>query len=74
MFKQACTFCKVVGAVAIIGALNWGLVGVAGFNFVDYFLGAGSMAARTVYAVIGLSGLVLLASFFTTCPKCKGGE
>lgn len=71
MLKQACLLCKVVGAVAIIGALNWGLIGVAGVNVVDHFLGAGSTAARVVYSVIGLSGIALLVSFFTVCPYCK---
>ena len=71
MLKQACLFCKIVGAIAIIGALNWGLVGVANFNLIDQVLGAGSVASRIVYSVIGLSGLALLASFFMVCPICK---
>lgn len=71
MLKQACFLCKIVGAIAIVGALNWGLVGVAGFNLVDHFLGAGSLASRIVYDVIGLSGVALLISFFTVCPMCK---
>lgn len=71
MLKQACMFCKIVGAVAIIGALNWGLVGVANFNLVDYIFGPGSVAARLIYSVVGLSGLALLASYFMVCPLCK---
>lgn len=71
MLKQACGFCKVVGAIAIVGALNWGLVGLVGFNLVDYLLGAGSIASRIVYGVVGLSGLALLSSYFMDCPYCK---
>ncbi len=71
MLKQACVFCKIVGAIAIIGALNWGLVGIANINLVDYLLGVGSIASRIVYAVIGLSGVALLTSYFMTCPLCK---
>lgn len=71
MLKQACMLCKVVGAIAIIGALNWGLIGVANVNLIDHILGAGSVAARIVYSLIGLSGLALLASFFMVCPACK---
>ena len=74
MLKQACVFCKVVGAVAIVGALNWGLVGVLDFNLVDYLLGAGSVAARVVYGLVGLSGLALLSSYFMVCPYCKKVE
>lgn len=71
MLKRSCIYCKVVGAIAILGALNWGLVGVADYNVVDHLLGAGSAAARVVYIVIGLSGLALLASYFMMCPRCK---
>lgn len=71
MLKQSCLFCKIVGAIAIIGALNWGLIGVAEFNLVDHLLGAGSVASRVVYSLVGLSGLALLASYFMTCAGCK---
>lgn len=71
MLKQACMFCKIVGALAIIGALNWGLVGIAQFNLVDYVFGAGSVASRIIYTLVGLSGVALLTSFFMVCPQCK---
>ena len=71
MLKQACIFCKIVGFIAIVGALNWGSIGVFGFNFVEYFLGVGTMATHIVYSIVGLSGLALLASFFVTCPFCN---
>ena len=71
MLKQACPLCKVVGILAIIGALNWGLIGLNGTNLVDQIVGAGSTAARVIYILVGISGLLLLLSFFTVCPKCK---
>ena len=74
MFKQQpCLFCNIVIAIAIIGALNWGLVGVADFNLVDSIFGAGSIASRIVYSLVGLSGLALLASYFVDCPLCNKG-
>ena len=71
MLKKACSLCKVVGAIAIIGAINWGLVGVANVNLVDSILGSGSALSRIVYGLVGLSGLALLASYFMVCPACK---
>ena len=71
MLKQACMCCKVVGAIAIIGALNWGLIGVANINLIDDVFGVGSVASHVVYSVIGLSGIALLTSYFTVCPLCK---
>ena len=71
MLKQACVFCKIVGAIAIIGCLNWGLVGIANLNLVEQIFGIGSAITRVVYALVGLSGLALLVSFFVVCPACK---
>lgn len=46
--------------LTIIGALNWGLVGMRGFDLVAYIFGASSTIARIVYGLVGLSGLYLL--------------
>ena len=70
MLKQACFFCKIVGLIAIIGAINWGLVGLLNVNLVENLLGQ-TMATRIVYGLVGLSGIALLVSFFTVCPACK---
>ncbi|HZH04038.1 MAG TPA: DUF378 domain-containing protein [Myxococcaceae bacterium] len=56
------TLSKVILAVAIIGAINWGLVGFFNFNLVDAVLGGGSReetsgGSRFVYALVGLAGL-----------------
>lgn len=71
MFKQACVPCKIVGAIAIIGALNWGLIGLTGNNMVEQFFGAGTLLTKATYILVGLSGIMLTLSFFVVCPKCK---
>lgn len=45
--------------LVIIGALNWGLVGLFKFNLVRAILGRGS-PARIVYVLVGLSGLYVI--------------
>ena len=70
MLKQACGLCKVVGAIAILGALNLGIAGVTGNNIAEQVLGTGG-ALRIFYILVGLSGLGLLVSFFTFCPMRK---
>lgn len=40
----------------IIGALNWGLIGLFKFNLVKAVLGE-RLSARIVYSLVGLSGL-----------------
>jgi uncharacterized membrane protein YuzA (DUF378 family) len=71
MLKQACTFCKVVGLIAILGALNWVAVGFFNTNFVEQIFGVGTTLTKSVYALVGLSGLALFASYFMVCPACK---
>lgn len=71
MLKQACLLCKIVGAFAIAGALNWGLVGLLNLNLVERFFGVGTGLTRAIYLLIGISGIPLLLSYFTVCPACK---
>ena len=46
-----------VGWILVIGALNWGLVGLLNLNLVESLLGMGSMLTKGVYVVVGLAGL-----------------
>ncbi len=46
--------------IAIIGAINWGLIGLFGFNLVAALFGSMSLLSRIVYSLVGLSGLYLI--------------
>ncbi len=50
--------------ITIIGAVNWGLVGIFNFNLVSFLFGQMTWLARIVYTLVGLSGLYLI-SFYT---------
>ena len=41
----------------IIGAINWGLVGLFNFNLVDTIFGTMSVISRIIYILVGISGL-----------------
>lgn len=71
MSKQSCIVCKAVSIIAVIGALNWGLVGVFGFNLVETIFGAGTALTRIVYGIVGISGLLLLGGLLGLCPCTK---
>jgi uncharacterized membrane protein YuzA (DUF378 family) len=45
----------------IVGALNWGLVGIFGFNLVSWLFGPMSIISRIVYILVGLSGIFGIA-------------
>lgn len=66
-----CLICKIVGLLAAIGAINWGLVAF-GHNLVSKLLGAGTQAERIVYIVVGVAGVMKLGSLFNLCPCTKG--
>jgi uncharacterized membrane protein YuzA (DUF378 family) len=53
-----------------IGGLNWGLVGLGGWNLVDMIFGAGSIVARIVYILVGLATLVLIFTHKKDCKCC----
>ena len=41
----------------IIGAINWGLIGLFKFNLVDAIFGSMSLITRIIYTLVGVSGL-----------------
>jgi uncharacterized membrane protein YuzA (DUF378 family) len=43
--------------LVIIGGLNWGLIGLFGFNLVDALFGVGSAISRIIYILVGLAAL-----------------
>ena len=51
-------------ALVIIGAINWGLIGLFNFNLVDTLFGVGSALSRIVYSLVGISGLWTIRLFF----------
>jgi len=46
----------------IIGGLNWGLVGLFGYNLVEAIFGDMSLLSRMVYNLVGLSALYIAAA------------
>lgn len=48
--------------LVVIGAVNWGLVGLAQFDLVAFLFGGQSaIISRAVYSLVGLAGVVVLA-------------
>lgn len=43
--------------LVLVGALNWGLVGIANFDLVSAIMGAGSVLAKIVYSLVGISAV-----------------
>ena len=50
--------------LTIIGAINWGLIGLFDFNLVATLFGADSIIPRIVYTLVGITGLINLGLLF----------
>jgi uncharacterized membrane protein YuzA (DUF378 family) len=50
--------------LVIIGAINWGLVGLFSWNLVEAIFGGAPVLVRIIYILVGLSGLWQLMPLF----------
>lgn len=57
---------KIALVLVIIGAINWGLIGIFNFNLVDTIFGTMSIISRIIYILVGLSGLWCIKALFTS--------
>ena len=56
---------KIALLLAIIGGLNWGSIGIFGFDIVAFlFGGASSAMSRVVYTIVGLSAVWCISLLF----------
>ena len=52
------TLQKVALVITIIGAINWGLIGILNIDLVALLFGAESFFTRVVYTLVAICGLV----------------
>lgn len=56
---------KIALIIAIIGCLNWGLVGLFSFDLVAWIAGGpASILARIIYVVVALAGIYCISLLF----------
>ena len=48
---------KIALILIVIGAINWGLIGIFNFNLVEFIFGNMTVPSRIIYALVGISGL-----------------
>lgn len=58
-------FMRIALALVIIGALNWGLIGLFNFDLVaTLFGGQNTLLSKIIYTIVGLSGLASIVLLF----------
>ena len=59
------TLQRICLVLTIIGALNWGLIGLFDFNLVATIFGDNTTLTRIVYSLVGIAGLINIYLLFT---------
>ena len=66
---------KIALALSILGALNWGLVGLFSFDLVAWLCGgAATVVARIIYVIIALAGIWCISLLFMNDEEMEGAH
>ncbi len=56
---------KVALLLTIIGAINWGSIGIFGFDIVGFFFGGqDALFSRIIFTLVGIAGLWCITLLF----------
>ncbi len=72
VLKKGCMGHKIAACLVLVGALNWGLVGLFDFNLVMKLFGSWAWLERLVYILVGLAAVLELVG--CRCKACKAGK
>ncbi len=63
---------KIALLLAIIGGVNWGLIGLFRFDLVAWiFGGQGALLSRVIYSLVGLAAIWCISLLFRDTECCK---
>lgn len=57
-------------ALVVVGALNWGLVGLLNFNLVNVVFGSMGLE-NIIYILVGASAVVVILGHKKDCKTCS---
>lgn len=60
---------KISFILVIIGAINWGLVGLLNFNLIHFIFTFSDLIARTIYILVGLGGINVIRFMYCLNKK-----
>jgi len=55
------TLQKICLGLTIVGAINWGFVGLFDFNLVSALFGVDTLMTSLIYTLVGLCGIINIA-------------
>ena len=65
------TLQKVLLVITIIGAVNWGLIGLLDFDLVAMIFSEATLFSRIIYTLVGVCGLVNIGILFNHLEPTK---
>lgn len=68
MLNKMCPVHKAAWVLVLVGALNWGAIGLFGINLVDRLLGSVPMLEKIVYILVGASAVAVM--LMHRCKMC----
>jgi len=63
------TLQKMALCLTIIGAINWGLIGLLEFDLVAALFGSMTVLTRLIYSLVGIAGLINIGMLFMHAEK-----
>lgn len=67
-------FFKICLVLVIVGGVNWGLIGLFGFDAVAWLCGgAQTLLARTIYTLVGISAVCAIPPLFMGSESSQNG-
>ena len=63
------TLQKICLGLTIVGAINWGLVGLFNFNLVEAIFGVDALLTKLIYSFVGLDGIINIGLLLTPFEK-----
>ena len=59
--------------LSIIGAVNWGLIGLFKFDLVAFLFGSMTLLSRIIYTIVGICGVYLISFYAIITTRPTGG-
>ncbi len=63
------TLQKICLGLTIVGAINWGLLGLFNFNLVEAIFGVDALLTKVIYSFVGLAGIINIGLLLTPFEK-----
>ncbi len=65
------TLQKICLGLTIVGAINWGLVGLFNFNLVEAIFGVDALLTKVIYSFVGLAGIINIGYYLLHLKKMQ---